>query len=98
MMRKLILGLATGLLAAGLSFADTKPAEAGATIQFGFGFGAPYVGGGYYPYSGPRRVYRDPYYRPRYYAPDCWTERRRVVKYNRYGEPYYVVRRVRVCR
>lgn len=93
MMRKLILGLATGLLAAGLSFADTKPADAGVSIQFGFG--APYYGGGYYnPYYAPPRRY----YRPRTYAPACWTERRRVVKYNRYGEPYYAVRRVRVCR
>ncbi len=68
------------------------PAQAGATIQFGFGIGTPYYGG-YYPYYAPPRRY----YRPRYYAPRCWTERRRVVRYNRYGEPYYVTRRVRVC-
>jgi hypothetical protein len=95
MIRKLMLGLVGGLVALGVSVSEPTPAQAGATIHFGFGFGAPYYGGYYAP--APRYYRERRYYRPRYVAPACWTERRRVVKYNRYGEPYYAVRRVRVC-
>jgi len=92
MFKKVMTGLATGLVALGVSVVDPKPAEAGATIHFGFGVGTPYYGG-YYPYYAPPR----PVYRPHKYRPRCWTEPRHVLKHNRYGEPYYVVRRVRVC-
>jgi hypothetical protein len=79
MFKKMILATATILaLGAGAVTATVEPASA--YVRFGFYFGGPYYGYGYYPYYRPYCYYC---YRPYYYHPHYYGY------YPRYYYPYY---------